>query len=115
MAFEVAGQRITLKSSVAITERYVAVKVVADETVAPAAAGDVCIGFAQLPVKAGEGAVVQINGVTFAIAGGAITAGQTVVPAANGRVVAGTTSPVGVALNTVTTAGAVIGVVQRPN
>lgn len=105
MAYEISGQRITLKLQDALEERYVAVKVVSDDTIAPAAANEDVVGIAQLPGKAGEGVPVQINGVTFAIASAAIPAGSKIIPAAAGRVAVGTSNPIGIALTSATAAG----------
>lgn len=113
MAYEIAGQRITLKLQDALEERYVAVKVVGDDMIAPAAAGDIVVGFAQLPGRKDEGVPVQINGVTFAVASAAIAAGSQIIPAANGRVATGTTGVVGVALTSASAAGDIIAAVQR--
>ena len=73
-----------LTASAAI-EKGQLVKISGDMTVAPAAATDAVIGVAMFDYKSGDEVVVETEGLVYLTAGGTITAGDYVGPAANGK------------------------------
>ncbi len=92
------GQAVTYSASVAVTGGQV-VEVTGDRTVGPAAAGSKKVaGVAGFNAPVGERVTVFSAGVQRPVASGSIAAGDRVVAAANGKVAAGTTDTIGLAL-----------------
>lgn len=112
-AFEQPNFRITGIAGEAISQ-YAPLVWQADGTVkAASAATDIICGVAQNPAKLGEEITIMVQGVTFAVAGGAINAGVQVAPTATaGKVgaAAGSNTIIGIALTQATADGEVISV-----
>ena len=100
------GQTVTFTATAAITGGQL-VEVSGDRSVAPAgAASTKVVGVAGHDAKSGDLVTVHMGGVQhIASTAAAITAGAAVQAAADGKVVAGTTAPIGIALNAVPAAG----------
>jgi len=121
MAYEHKGMTISLKAAADQTgKRYLPVKVSGADQFAVCGAGEASIGFMQNEAKLGEAAAILINGISFAKAGGAITAGADVMAGANGVVVAaaapaaaGTNYSIGTALQGAVN-GDIISVLLQP-
>lgn len=96
---DIKSLMFTLEASADIA-LFQAVSVNSDGKAAPAEAGDVVVGVAQYPAATGAGVSVMGVGVTSMIAESAVTAGQQVVPGANGtvKVDAAVTEKIGTAL-----------------
>lgn len=110
---EQKGMTITLISSADMTGKaFTAVKVSGEKTFAACGVAEEAVGFLQREVKADEAGQVMIQGITFAIASAAITAGAVVASAAAGKVATATTGQkgVGIALTAATAANDVISV-----
>lgn len=77
------AKKITASAAI---EKGQLVKISGDMTVAPtAAATDAVIGVAMFDYKSGDEVVVETEGLVYLTAGGTITAGDYVGPAANGK------------------------------
>lgn len=93
------GQSYTRRTSAAVTGGQL-VEVSGSGTVAPAAADSTkVIGVAGFDAAAGDIVTVHTAGVHPLAASGAISAGDQVAAAASGKVAAGTTAVIGVALD----------------
>lgn len=89
MGYEIPGKNITLVAAVDLTaKQYHAVKLDSNgKATAITVAGEDAIGILQIPAIAGEAATVMVSGVTKAIYGAAVTAGQCVMVDASGKIV----------------------------
>lgn len=114
MSYEMRGMCISLKASAKNDVRYAPVKISAADTFAVAGTADAAdvIGFVQTQGVADEACPVMVNGVTFAVASAAITAGARVTAVDGGKVATATAKAAscGRALNAATKAGDVISV-----
>lgn len=98
------GQAITLKASAAITGGRV-LEVSGAGTVAHAAAASTkTVGVAGFDGAQNDNVTIYAGGVQDCTSAGAITAGDAVEAAAAGKVQAGTTAPIGIALTAATAA-----------
>ena len=102
------GKCISLKASAAIESKYIAVKMQGNQIVPATGDSDVVIGFVQREGIASEALPVMVNGVSMAVAGGAITAGSPVCAATGGKIVTATGNFCGVALEEASAANDVI-------
>ena len=113
MSYENKGMTITLKAAADMTgKEFVPVKVSGENTFAICGAAEEAVGFLQREVKAGEAGQILIQGITFAKANAAITAGALVASTATGTVATGTAGQkcVGIALTAATAANDIISV-----
>lgn len=80
MAYELKGQVISLKASVALSkkDKFKPVKISGDNTIALAEEGDTVVGIVQTEAKAGEAVQVMISGVTFFKCTATVAAGAAV-------------------------------------
>ncbi|HPT61617.1 MAG TPA: DUF2190 family protein [Bacillota bacterium] len=89
MGYEIPGKNITLVAAIDLTaKQYHAVKLDSNgEATAITSVGEDAIGILQMPAIAGEAATVMVSGITKAIYGANITAGQRVMVNATGKIV----------------------------
>lgn len=80
MAYEVKGKTISLKAAAEVTkkDKFMPVKVSADDTFALATGEDTVVGVIQNECKAGEAGQVMISGITMYKATAEIVAGAAV-------------------------------------
>ena len=100
------GQTVTFTATAAIAGGQL-VEVSGDRSVAPAgAASTKVVGVAGFDAESGDLVTVHIGGVQhIASTAAVIAAGAVVQAAAGGKIVAGTTAPIGIALTAVPAAG----------
>jgi hypothetical protein len=89
MGYEIPGKNITLIAAADLTaKQYHGVVLDANgKAAAVTVAGADAIGILQMPAIAGEAATVMVSGITKAIYGANITAGQRVMVDATGKIV----------------------------
>ena len=97
------GEDLVLKQKEIIASADVkkgqVVEVSGDMTVAPTSGASAkVLGVAMFDAKANEAVSVETEGLFKLVAGGTIAAGAKVVSGANGKVVAGTENPIGIAI-----------------
>lgn len=77
------------------------VEISGDMTISPTSAASAkVLGVAMFDTKKGEACAVECEGLFKLVAAGAVTAGDHVTSAADGKVATGTTNTIGIALNT---------------
>jgi hypothetical protein len=119
MPNEDKGKTITLTAAAdysAAAARYFPVKITGANEFTACAAGEKSVGFAQLPAKQYEADQIMINGITFAKASAAISAGADIAAAGTYKIrtANGTTDNViGIALSAATADGDIISVLIR--
>ncbi len=96
--YEDPGKSISLRSTNAMTSKYLAVKMSGDEIVLATSASDVIVGFVQREGIATEVLPVMINGISMAVAGAAIAAGSPICPTTGGKVITASGKFCGIAL-----------------
>ncbi len=88
MGYEVPLQNITLEAAADLTtKQYYAVKVDANGKAALAGAGELAVGVLQNVPAAGQAATIMVSGVTKAIYGATVTAGNKLMVNADGKFV----------------------------
>lgn len=117
MAYEIPGFSFTLPSAADYrngSAKFRFVDVNASGKAVLTGANGVAVGVCQISPNLNEAMTIVHDGISFVIAGGAITAGAPVSSDATGRAVAGGTAPLGRALETASGAGIQIAVLLFP-
>ena len=108
------GKCISLKSTLAMTDKYLAVKMVGREIQLATSAADVVVGFVQREGIASEVLPVMINGISMAVAGDVIAAGSPICPTTGGKVITASGKFCGIALEAASASGDIIPVLVTP-
>ena len=106
--YEDPGKCISLRSTNAMTAKYLAVKMSGNAIVLATSASDVIVGFVQREGIATEVLPVMINGISMAVAGAAIAAGSPICPMAGGKVTTAAGKFCGIALEAASAANDII-------
>lgn len=108
------GKCISLRSTVAMTDKYLAVKMSGSEIVLATSAANVIVGFVQREGIATEVLPVMVNGISMAKAGDAIAAGSPICPTTGGKVITAAGRYCGIALEAASAANDIIPVLVIP-
>lgn len=112
--YENPGKCISLRSTNAMTDKYLAVKMEGNAIVLATSASDVIVGFVQREGIATEVLPVMINGISMGVAGAAIAAGTPICPTTGGKVITASGRYCGIALEAASAANDIIPVLIIP-